>query len=200
MNFHLVQELGVDPREKPSPWVAADLVVRDVRDRCDRPADPVSARIRVAVGGLALRRRRPARSPAASAARFTRRPVWWASLRQLVFGARRDRGHLRCRHPRRFGHCVTRTLSVRAGVGCAVASPPARSRIRHTSSMVARTTSGRCSVADAATCFDDTVVGGLSAHQLRPGSSGLLRHQRRPLGEEPGQVLHRPDHVVQTTD
>ena len=23
MNVHLVQELGVDPREKPSPWVAA---------------------------------------------------------------------------------------------------------------------------------------------------------------------------------
>src|SRR5689334_21300113 len=23
LNFHLVQELGVDPREKPSPWVAA---------------------------------------------------------------------------------------------------------------------------------------------------------------------------------
>ena len=23
VNFHLVQELGVDPREKPSPWVAA---------------------------------------------------------------------------------------------------------------------------------------------------------------------------------
>ena len=23
LNFHLSQELGVDPREKPSPWVAA---------------------------------------------------------------------------------------------------------------------------------------------------------------------------------
>src|SRR5829696_6471749 len=23
LNFHLVQELGVDPREKPSPWIAA---------------------------------------------------------------------------------------------------------------------------------------------------------------------------------
>ena len=58
VNFHLVQELGVDPAEKPSPWVAAGLVVRHVRDRCHRAADPVPARIRVAVGGPALRRRR----------------------------------------------------------------------------------------------------------------------------------------------
>ncbi len=38
LNFHLAQELGVDPSEKPSPWVAAGSVVRDVRDRRDRAA------------------------------------------------------------------------------------------------------------------------------------------------------------------
>ena len=59
VNFHLVQELGVDPTEKPSPWVAADLVVRHVRDRCDRAAHPVPARIRITLGGTDMRRNRP---------------------------------------------------------------------------------------------------------------------------------------------
>ncbi len=36
-----------------------DLVVRHVRDRCHRAADPVPARIRIAVGGADMRRRRP---------------------------------------------------------------------------------------------------------------------------------------------
>ena len=35
------------------------------------------------------------------AARFTSRPLWWASLRQLVFGGDRDRRHLSGRHARR---------------------------------------------------------------------------------------------------
>ena len=85
VNFHLVQELGVDPSEKPSPWIAADLVVRDVRDRRHRAAHPVPTRIRVAVGrdcsAAASVWRSPAVSPRASPA-----ALWWASLRQLVFG------------------------------------------------------------------------------------------------------------------
>ena len=60
LNFHLVQELGVDPSEKPSPWVAAGVVVPDVRDRRGHPADPVPARLLVAVARAGLRRRRAA--------------------------------------------------------------------------------------------------------------------------------------------
>ena len=53
LNFHLVQELGVDPTREAVAVGRGGLVVRDVRDRRDRPADPVPARLSVAVAGLA---------------------------------------------------------------------------------------------------------------------------------------------------
>ena len=62
------------------------LVVPHVRDRRDRPPDPVPARIRIAVGGARMRRDRPARRGRACG-EFHPRSIWFASLRQLAFGA-----------------------------------------------------------------------------------------------------------------
>ena len=49
LNFHLVQELGVDPRGEAVALGRGGLSLRHVRDRRHRPADPVSARLPVAV-------------------------------------------------------------------------------------------------------------------------------------------------------
>lgn len=85
LNFHLVQELGVDPREKPSPWVAAGSSFVMFAIGAIVPLIPYllgfeslwAGLICGAVGLLVA---------GGVAARFTRQPVWWASLRQLAFG------------------------------------------------------------------------------------------------------------------
>ena len=85
LNFHLVQELGVDPREKPSPWIAAGSSFVMFTIGAIIPLIPYllgfeSLWAGLACGGLGLL------IVGGLAARFTRRPVWFASLRQLVFG------------------------------------------------------------------------------------------------------------------
>ena len=86
VNFHLVQELGVDPREKPSPWVAAVSSFVMFAIGAIVPLIPYllgfeSLWAGLVCGGVGLL------IAGGVAARFTSRPVWWASLRQLLFGA-----------------------------------------------------------------------------------------------------------------
>ena len=86
INFHLVQELGVDPREKPSPWVAAGSSFAMFAIGAIIPLIPyllgfASLWLGLACGGVGLL------VAGAVAARFTGRPVWFASGRQLALGA-----------------------------------------------------------------------------------------------------------------
>jgi vacuolar iron transporter family protein len=85
VNFHLVQELGVNPDEKPSPWVAATSSFVMFAIGAVVPLIPyflgfesLWAGLLCGLVGLAI--------AGGVAARFTSRPIWWASLRQLVFG------------------------------------------------------------------------------------------------------------------
>src|SRR5262245_58392563 len=83
LNFHLVQEIGLDPREKPSPWVAAGASFVMFAIGAIIPLIPYLLGLDSLVAGLAC-------SGAGLliagglAARFTRKPVWWASGRQLL--------------------------------------------------------------------------------------------------------------------
>ena len=86
LNFHLVQELGVDPREKPSPWVAAGSSFVMFAIGAIIPLIPYLLGFEVlwaglVCGGIGLL------VAGGVAARFTSRPVWFAALRQLAFGA-----------------------------------------------------------------------------------------------------------------
>jgi VIT1/CCC1 family predicted Fe2+/Mn2+ transporter len=86
INFHLVQELGVDPRDKPSPWVAAGSSFVMFAIGAIIPLIPYllafeSLWAGLLCGGIGLL------VAGGVAARFTRKPVWWAALRQLAFGA-----------------------------------------------------------------------------------------------------------------
>jgi VIT1/CCC1 family predicted Fe2+/Mn2+ transporter len=86
LNFHIVQELGVDPREKPSPWVAAGSSFALFAIGAIIPLIPYllgfeSLWAGLLCGGTGLL------VAGGLASRFTRRPVWFASLRQLAFGA-----------------------------------------------------------------------------------------------------------------
>ncbi len=86
LNFHLVQELGVDPREKPSPWVAAGSSFVMFAIGAIIPLIPYllgfeSLWAGLLCGGVGLL------IAGGLASRFTRRPLWFASLRQLAFGA-----------------------------------------------------------------------------------------------------------------
>ncbi len=85
VNFHLVQELGVNPSEKPSPWIAAISSFVMFAIGAIVPLIPYllgfeSLWAGVICGGIGLS------IAGAVAARFTSRPFWWASLRQLLFG------------------------------------------------------------------------------------------------------------------
>ncbi|GAT09447.1 VIT1/CCC1 transporter family protein [Mycolicibacterium novocastrense] len=85
LNFHLVQELGVDPREKPSPWVAGGSSFLMFTLGAIIPLIPYllgfhSLWAGLACGGVGLL------VAGGVAARFTGRPIWFASLRQLAFG------------------------------------------------------------------------------------------------------------------
>jgi VIT1/CCC1 family predicted Fe2+/Mn2+ transporter len=86
LNFHLVQELGVDPNEKPSPWVAAGSSFAMFAIGAVIPLIPYllgyeSLWLGLAFGGLGLL------VAGATAARFTRKSRWLGALRQLAFGA-----------------------------------------------------------------------------------------------------------------
>jgi VIT1/CCC1 family predicted Fe2+/Mn2+ transporter len=85
VNFHLVQELGVNPSEKPSPWTAAISSFVMFAIGAIVPLIPYllgyeSLWAGVICGGIGLA------IAGGVAARFTSRPIWWASLRQLLFG------------------------------------------------------------------------------------------------------------------
>ncbi|WP_319449142.1 MULTISPECIES: VIT1/CCC1 transporter family protein [unclassified Mycobacterium] len=86
LNFHLVQELGVDPSEKPSPWVAAGASFLMFALGAVIPLLPYllgfpSLWAGLAFGGVGLL------VAGGVAARFTRKPLWLGSVRQLAFGA-----------------------------------------------------------------------------------------------------------------
>jgi vacuolar iron transporter family protein len=86
VNFHLVQELGVDPTEKPSPWIAAVSSFVMFAIGAIVPLAPFLLGVEslwagLVCGGVGLM------VAGGVAARFTSRPMWWASLRQLLFGS-----------------------------------------------------------------------------------------------------------------
>jgi vacuolar iron transporter family protein len=86
LNFHLVQELGVDPSEKPSPWIAAGASFLMFALGAVIPLLPyllgfASLWAGLSFGGVGLL------VAGAVAARFTRKPLWLGSFRQLTFGA-----------------------------------------------------------------------------------------------------------------
>jgi vacuolar iron transporter family protein len=86
LNFHLVQELGVDPAEKPSPWVAAGASFLMFAIGAIIPLIPYllgfsSLWAGLACGGVGLL------IAGAVAARFTRKSLVAGGIRQLVFGA-----------------------------------------------------------------------------------------------------------------
>jgi VIT1/CCC1 family predicted Fe2+/Mn2+ transporter len=85
LNFHLSQELGVDPEDKPSPYVAAGSSFVMFAIGAIVPLIPYLIGFRslwlgLLFGGVGLV------IAGAVAARFTKKPLWWASLRQLLFG------------------------------------------------------------------------------------------------------------------
>jgi VIT1/CCC1 family predicted Fe2+/Mn2+ transporter len=85
VNFHLVQELGVNPEEKPSPWVAAISSFVMFAIGAIVPLIPYLLGYEtlwagLACGGVGLV------IAGGLAARFTSTPIWWASARQLLFG------------------------------------------------------------------------------------------------------------------
>jgi vacuolar iron transporter family protein len=85
VNFHLVQELGVDPTEKPSPWLAAISsflmfaigavvpLIPYLLGYQSLPAGLICGAVGLLIAG-------------GTAASFTSRPIWWGSLRQMLFG------------------------------------------------------------------------------------------------------------------
>lgn len=86
LNVHVAQELGVNPQEKPSPWVAAGSSFGMFAIGAIIPLIPYflgleSLWFGLLFGGVGLL------IVGGVAARFTRKPVWWAALRQLSFGA-----------------------------------------------------------------------------------------------------------------
>jgi VIT1/CCC1 family predicted Fe2+/Mn2+ transporter len=85
LNFHLVQELGIDPNDKPSPWVAAGSSFAMFAIGAIIPLIPYllgysSLWLGLACGGVGLL------VAGAVAAHFTRKAAWLGSLRQLSFG------------------------------------------------------------------------------------------------------------------
>lgn len=86
INFHLIQELGVDPREKPSPWLAAGSSFVMFALGAVIPLIPYllgyeSLWAGLVFGGVGLM------LAGAAAARITRRSPLVGSARQLTFGA-----------------------------------------------------------------------------------------------------------------
>lgn len=85
LNFHLVQELGVDPRSKPSPWTAAGSSFLMFAIGAIIPLIPYllgfgTLWFGLACGGVGLL------IAGGVAASFTRKSVWQGAVRQLAFG------------------------------------------------------------------------------------------------------------------
>jgi vacuolar iron transporter family protein len=85
INFHLVQEIGVDPREKPSPYVAAISSFATFAVGAVAPLIPYLLGFEILwlgllFGALGLM------VAGGVASRFTKKPLWFASLRQLALG------------------------------------------------------------------------------------------------------------------
>jgi VIT1/CCC1 family predicted Fe2+/Mn2+ transporter len=85
VSFHLVQEIGLDPTEKPSPRLAAIASFAMFAIGAVIPLIPYllgygSLALGLACGGLGLL------IAGGLTARYTRKPVWWAAGRQLMFG------------------------------------------------------------------------------------------------------------------
>jgi VIT1/CCC1 family predicted Fe2+/Mn2+ transporter len=86
VNVHLVREIGVNPEEKPSARLAALSSFAMFAVGAIIPLIPYllgfdSLAAGLVCGGVGLL------IAGGLAARFTRKPVWWASSRQLLFGA-----------------------------------------------------------------------------------------------------------------
>ena len=86
INFHLIQELGVDPQDKPSPWLAAGSSFVMFAIGAIIPLIPYllgyeSLWAGLAFGGVGLL------LASSAAARITRRSPIVGSARQLTFGA-----------------------------------------------------------------------------------------------------------------
>jgi VIT1/CCC1 family predicted Fe2+/Mn2+ transporter len=86
LNFHLVQELGIDPSDKPSPWVAAGSSFVMFAIGAIIPLIPYLLGFSVLWFGLACSAVGLLVAGGA-AAYFTRKAVWLGSIRQLTFGA-----------------------------------------------------------------------------------------------------------------
>jgi VIT1/CCC1 family predicted Fe2+/Mn2+ transporter len=85
LNVHVSQELGVNPEEKPSPWIAAGSSFVMFAIGAIIPLIPYFLGFQLLwlgllFGGAGLL------IAGGMAARFTRKPLWFASLRQLLFG------------------------------------------------------------------------------------------------------------------
>jgi VIT1/CCC1 family predicted Fe2+/Mn2+ transporter len=86
LNFHMIQELGVDPSEKPSARLAAVSSFVMFAIGAIIPLIPYllgfdSLPAGLACGGVGLL------IAGGLAARYTAKPAWWAAGRQLFFGA-----------------------------------------------------------------------------------------------------------------
>ena len=86
VNVHLVREIGVNPAEQPSPWLAAISSFVMFAVGALIPLIPyllgygsLAAGLVCGAAGLLI--------AGGLTARFTRKPVWWAAGRQLLFGA-----------------------------------------------------------------------------------------------------------------
>jgi vacuolar iron transporter family protein len=86
LNFHLVRELGVDPTEQPSPWVAAGSSFVMFAIGAIIPLIPYLLGQETLWGGLVCGGIGLVIAGAV-AARFTKKPLWFGGLRQLAFGA-----------------------------------------------------------------------------------------------------------------
>jgi VIT1/CCC1 family predicted Fe2+/Mn2+ transporter len=85
VSFHLVRELGLDPAEKPSARVAAIASFVMFAVGAVIPLIPyllgygsLASGLACGAAGLVI--------AGGLTARFTRKPVWWAASRQLLFG------------------------------------------------------------------------------------------------------------------
>ena len=86
LRLHVVAELGLNPSEKPSPWVAAVSSFVTFAVGAVIPLLPYllgfsSLAAALVCGGVGLF------LAGALSSKFTPRPWWWAALRQLLFGA-----------------------------------------------------------------------------------------------------------------
>jgi vacuolar iron transporter family protein len=86
VNFHMVQEVGLDPSEKPSARVAATSSFLMFAIGAVIPLIPyllghgsLAAGLACGAAGLLI--------AGGLSARYTRKPMWWAVSRQLLFGA-----------------------------------------------------------------------------------------------------------------